>query len=59
MQRTTAVRADRNTAGEKANDDAFNSSMSGNGKILAFSSVATNLVDEPIEAETVFLREMP
>jgi Tol biopolymer transport system component len=59
MQKKRAVRVSRSTDGELANDDAYDSSMNSDGRVIAFTSVATNLVSEPIEGETIFLHERP
>jgi hypothetical protein len=57
MQRSVAVRASRNSEGSPANADSGDSSMSGDGRVVVFSSEATNLVSEPIQARTIFLHD--
>ena len=59
MQRGVAARASRNAAGEAANSDAYDSSMSADGRLVVFTSGATNLAPEPIQAETAFMHERP
>jgi Tol biopolymer transport system component len=50
-------RASVSSSGAAANAEATQSAMSANGRFVAFTSGATNLVTEPIAGETVFRHE--
>ncbi len=57
-QTQTVLRVSTNSQGQKANDDSSNPAISGDGRFVAFQSLATNLGGTSNGKSQVYLRDM-